>query len=515
MRDYRRVSEESFFYSICGAQAHFLSISATVETFIYTVHNDNEGLAFLTELACKGQQGECYAEIQKAIKYCERNPAEENCINYLTCDCLMAILSVIETTFLGLKLYEDILGRIEVAGTACRCNDLNSHASQWAYGPSCAFYDKIMKEGDFLAADDITIGDICEANAGKTCTVENVAGIVDRSVEYNCTLTFVDDPLFHNLHEFNSDFKSITDFACDNNDCYSTLRTCQEGDNDSCVETLSCDCVRDFLSFIEYLSPNSRQDFLKLESSTIDRMSHIVDKCACDELNADAAALQREGYCALHDSIVREKYVFAGNSTDVRSTCNERHACVGSVTETLTRIGDGGCQFKQETDYLAKFLYNVNNNSDFDEMTRFVCDGSDESMKPLDANTAVSGCYEEVKAAVETCKSSSMDDCAASASSRCLDAFISMVGRLSNDSRDDFLGIGSALLDTIDPNKEQPRNLTLPNNETKSSNQSDVVSNNETQPEIASQPSGTGAAFFDASMTVIITSWTLSVFFFG
>ena len=97
-----------------------------MSNFIYTADNDQEGFALLNELACKGQ-GECYREIQKAIRFCNINPADENkdCIDYLNCDCMMDLLSVLETLSEYayqslLKIEAETVEKIKVLGTDCR-----------------------------------------------------------------------------------------------------------------------------------------------------------------------------------------------------------------------------------------------------------------------------------------------------------------------------------------------------------------------------------------------------------
>jgi len=93
-----------------------------VANFIYTVDRFHEGFSSLNELVCKGH-GECYTNIQKTIDYCDENHADDNCIRYLSCDCLDDFLEVIET--LGdkedfLKVNAEIIDKIRISGTTCR-----------------------------------------------------------------------------------------------------------------------------------------------------------------------------------------------------------------------------------------------------------------------------------------------------------------------------------------------------------------------------------------------------------
>mmetsp|Transcript_22974 Transcript_22974/g.49712 ORF Transcript_22974/g.49712 Transcript_22974/m.49712 type:complete len:571 (-) Transcript_22974:23-1735(-) len=468
----------------------------TVANFIYTLNDNNEAFASLTELACRGQ-GECFADIQKAIEYCNDNPTEEDCMNYLTCDCLVDLISVIESlSETGkedfLKLDAATIEKIQEASTTCRCDDLNSRALSAELGPSCALSNQIVKDGDILAGDTAVLAETCNATTEKNC-VEDIVDIVGGFIEYYCPVTYANGPFIYSLHDSSEDYSAITDFAC-NTDCYLELRTCQN--DKSCVESLSCDCMRDFLAIVEDLSPDSKEDLLKLDTSTIDQMQQAVGKCICDELNDKAADLQNESYCALHNSIVKEGFIFAGDSSDILSTCAERHACVGNVTETIAQISDLGCEIKQDTDYLAKFLYTVNNSSDFNVMTNFICNSGETLLfEPND------GCYDEVKVIVEGCKTNATDNCPESAKSDCLYTFIDMVERLSDDAKDDILGIDSALLGKI----EQLQNAT--SNESASSNE--TTPSNEAQPNTPSQLSG--AVFYDASMAAI--SYVVSIAF--
>ena len=75
---------------------------STVSNFIYTVYDNSEGFALLTQLACisnrfSARQGECYTDVQLAIEYCNENPTDGDCLNYLACDCMMALIAVVRS----------------------------------------------------------------------------------------------------------------------------------------------------------------------------------------------------------------------------------------------------------------------------------------------------------------------------------------------------------------------------------------------------------------------------------
>lgn len=84
-----------------------------------------KGFAFLTELVCNKGHGECYTNIQKTVEYCNENTMDENCIRYLSCDCLVDFLSVIETLSEDgkddfLNVHTEIVDKMVVSGTKCR-----------------------------------------------------------------------------------------------------------------------------------------------------------------------------------------------------------------------------------------------------------------------------------------------------------------------------------------------------------------------------------------------------------
>lgn len=85
--------------------------------------SDNRAaFASLTELACRAQ-GECYADIQRAVANCEENPDDDDCMNYATCDCLLGFLGVVEALEDGgdfLKLGEGVANKVLVSASNCR-----------------------------------------------------------------------------------------------------------------------------------------------------------------------------------------------------------------------------------------------------------------------------------------------------------------------------------------------------------------------------------------------------------
>lgn len=465
-----------------------------VVDFISTVSGSSEGFASLTRLACS-RTGECYADIQNAVKYCKNNPEEENCMDYVTCDCLTDFFSVLETLPEGfVNLDSAITDKVEIAGSSCICQDLNSRALSLEIGPSCALSVEILKARDILAGDDVTLADTCNADDETTC-VDGIVEVVGGFIEYGCAVTYDNAAFIYTLHDSSEDFNTVTDFAC-NNDCYPAIKTCQNENN--CTDSLSCECMATFLSIVEGLSPDSKEDFLSIDDSTLSEMQLAVDKCNCDDLNAKAALFQDEGYCALHNSIVKGRSIFAGSSSDVQSTCTERHLCVEKVTEIVAQIDNEGCEMKLDTDNTAKFIYYVNNNTDWSEMTHFICNNHEDL--PLELGDE---CYDDMKVVSEDCKGDdAVDNCTNSASFDCLDTFLGMVDRLSDD---DLLGIKSATLGRMKSGKEalQANNVTvLPENVTASPA-------DQSQPE--ADPPSNGATFQVASMAFIMSSIWLAL----
>mmetsp|Transcript_5140 Transcript_5140/g.10064 ORF Transcript_5140/g.10064 Transcript_5140/m.10064 type:complete len:427 (+) Transcript_5140:1403-2683(+) len=378
-------------------------------------------------------------------------------MSYVSCECLTDLLSVIETTtttyidnFLGLD--DVITDSIGVAGTACRCKNLNNRAFELeSRTPSCALAAKIVEDDNIFGGDTDAVDDTCNAkNDVKVTTtapittatcVEDVSVVVDGFIEYGCAVTEDANADFMYPLKYDSEtFETITDFACSNNNCYISLRTCHyyyQYDN-TCMKSLSCDCKRDFLKLVRDLPPDSKDDYLKISALAMDEIQTAVDvECACDDINARASSLRMEGYCALQRSVVEGGYMFAGNSTDIQSTCRERTSCVGNITEVVGQITDLGCEINPDNDGMAKFLYTLNGNSEWNEITHFICNSDDDA------------CYDEIEAVVEDCKSNAMDACTGSAKPHCLGSFIDMVDRLSDDSKSDLVGIDTSTLSRI------------------------------------------------------------------
>ena len=324
-----------------------------------------------------------------------------------------------------------------------RCKEIKDGASLLDTSPSCTLSNKIVQEGDFFVANELELADTCNANADRTC-VEEAFHIISGSTDYGCTINFSDIPIFYNLQNFKEDFNAITNFACNKSDCYTVLRNYQMGYLS--LQSLSCECMEDTVSIVGSLTPNSKQNFLKLDPFVFNQIQDEVNKCRCNALNNYAASFQQEGYCSLHDAILKGKYIFAGDSTAIESTCAEPLSCVGNITEAVAQINMAeNCELKQKTNYLAKFLYSLNNSTDFKSATQFICNN-------FESDTA--GCFHEVKASVESCKSDdATSDCAKSVSSDCMEAFLNMVGRLSDDWKDDILSIESEIIQMMKPNE--------------------------------------------------------------
>jgi len=287
--------------------------------------------------------------------------------------------------------------------------------------------------------------DTCTAKNDITTTltcVEDVSVVVDGFIEYGCSVSEDANADFMYPLKYDSEaFETITDFACSNTNCYTSLRTCHyyyQHDVETCMKSLSCDCKRDFLELVRDLPADSKDDYLKISASVMDDMQTSVDVgCECDDVNVMAASLRMEGYCALQRSIVEGGYMFAGNSTYIQSTCRERRSCVGNVTEVVGQITDLGCEINPGADGMAKFLYTLNDNSEWNEIIHFICNSDDD------------GCYDEIESVVEDCNSNATGACTGSTKPHYLDSFIDMVDGLSDDSKSDLVGIDASTLSRI------------------------------------------------------------------
>jgi hypothetical protein len=244
--------------------------------------------------------------------------------------------------------------------------------------------------------------------------------------EYNCDIALANVTFANILRDSSDDFDAITSFAC-REGCYPGMVTCQNNLS-SCAESLSCDCATNFLSVVVDLSPVLVTSLDKLNTTTLGQINAAA---CCDDFNGQAADLMNEGYCSLQEVIVREGSIFAGNATQIRSSCPERSSCVGNVTETLARMSDMGCDIRQKSDDAAKFLFYLNNSSDIGAIMNFICGvGGD--------------CYDAVGDFVETCSRDPTEECTKLAPQDCFRSFLVMVNSMSDEGGDVFFGFDSS-----------------------------------------------------------------------
>jgi len=424
----------------------FFIHSITVSNFINKVNESNEGLTLLTNLACKE---ECYTNIQSAVEYCNDNPTVGDCFEYVSCDCMVNLLDVIETLQSNhnsnnngdedgdhlLKLDTAIIDNIQQTGTSCRCEELNSKAVSLENSETCALANQIIKEGDILAGDDEVVSDTCSSIGVQSCA-EQVSTVVIGFIEYGCAVTNANSKFIYTLSDAKDTFDATTNLACNSSDtdeCYSLLKTCQS-DVTSCLESLSCACLRGFLSIINSMSPDSYEDLIKLETTTLDTLQVSSGKCECERLNKEAAALSTQDKCALHGDIISKESIFVTSGNNIQSTCVEPLGCVSSITSIVSDMDNhDGCSIKQKTDAMARFVFKVNDSRDLDRLALFICNNGD--------------CYNHLK--VNCAASFDEDDCIESTEMECLVSFISLVDSLSDDGKEDFLGVESSRLDMI------------------------------------------------------------------
>jgi len=308
---------------------------------------------------------------------------------------------------------------------------LSTRASSLEDDPSCALaFAALGRRGeDVLAAGGIDGGGAAAAALAEACDPNRPGGFascagnasdVARGIDrYACAAAAaaasdVAPPFAHALRGSGDDIDAIASLACGERDCRRPATA-----------------AANFSSLVGGLSP-ALGDWMKLNATPLDRVRAAA---CCDDLNGEAADIMNESYCSLQESIVREGYIFAGSPTRIQSTCAERLACVGNVTETLVRMNDLGCEIKQESGDGAKFLYYVNNSSDLGRIVNFVCGGGD--------------CYDEIRVAYETCAQDSTEECTHFAAANCSRSFFVMVDGLSDEGRDVFLGIDSAIMEKI------------------------------------------------------------------
>lgn len=459
--------------------SHFIFIhSLTVSNFIYKVNECQEGLTLLTNLACKG---ECYTNIQSAVEYCNDNPTVGDCFEYVACDCMVDLLDVIETLHQSnhnnnngddedgdhlLKLDTAIVDNIQQTGTSCRCEELNSKAVRLENSESCALANQIIEEGDILAGDDTVVSDTCSNNEAQSCA-EQVSSVVNGFIEYGCAVTNANSKFIYTLSDANDTFDAITTLACNSSnedECYSLLKKTCQSDVTACLESLSCACLRGFLSIINSMSPDSYEDLIKLETTTLDMLQVSSGKCECERLNEEAAALSTQDKCVLHGNIISEESIFVTSNVAIQSTCIEPLGCVSSITNIVSNMDNhDGCSIKQKTDAMARFVYKVNDSRDLDRLALFICNNGD--------------CYNDLK---DNCAANNFDEdsCIESTEMECLAFFISLVDSLSDDGKEDFLGVESLRLDKIrskvQSNNGNPSNTDMSNGT--SSNETQVNS---------------------------------------
>ena len=331
-----------------------------------------------------------------------------------------------------------LIDKIEDAGTKCWCEDLNNRASTLEQAPTCALTHKMVQDRDVFAGNATVIAATCNVIDDDTTCVDGVVDIVEGLIEYNCEITQANADFLY-INNAPSDFKKMTYFACNSNDCYAALRTCQR--DNSCLETISCDCMLGFMQISPKFTPDTKQDLISDAIPTFREMELAVEQCKCDNLNAQAASVQNRDYCALHKSIIEEGYLFTEEAFDIQSTCAKPQACVEDMTNIVAIIDNEGCEVKQETDFSAKFLFNVNGNAaDWDAITNFICNADDE-------------CYDEVEVVVSnaTYSWSVMGDlysydCKEFEQCDCLESFVNMIDRMSDNK---LLGIDSNVLRRI------------------------------------------------------------------
>ena len=382
-----------------------------------------------------------------------------------------------------LKLDTAIIDNIQQTGTSCRCEELNSKAVTLENSETCALANQTIKEGDILAGDDEVVSDTCSNTEAQSCA-EQVSTVVNGFIEYGCAVTNANSKFIYTLSGAKDTFDATTNLACNSSDedeCYSLLKTCQS-DVTSCLESLSCACLRGFLSIINSMSPDSYEDLIKLETTTLDTLQVSSGKCECERLNEEAAALSTQDKCALHGNIISEESIFVTSENNFQSTCVEPLGCVSSITNIVSNMDNhDGCSIKQKTDDMARFVYKVNDSSDLDRLALYICNNGD--------------CYNHLR---DNCAANSFDenDCIESTALQCLVSFISLVDSLSDEGREDFLGIESSRLDMI-RSKVQPDDIN-------ESNLSNANGTSTTQPNSGHQSSSTSTSLVALLLIVMI-----------
>mmetsp|Transcript_3782 Transcript_3782/g.6216 ORF Transcript_3782/g.6216 Transcript_3782/m.6216 type:complete len:124 (-) Transcript_3782:667-1038(-) len=121
--------------------------------------------------------------------------------------------------------------------------------------------------------------DTCTAKNDITTTltcIEEVSVVVDGFIEYDCAVSEDANANFMYPLKYDSKaFKTITGFACNNTNCYTSLQTCHyyyQHDVETCMKSLSCDCKGDFLELVRDLPPNLKDYYRKISASVMDDM---------------------------------------------------------------------------------------------------------------------------------------------------------------------------------------------------------------------------------------------------
>ena len=293
-----------------------------------------------------------------------------------------------------------------------------------------------------MAGNNSTLADTCDSSSETTCADEIII-LANGLIMEDCPVTSANASFITSLDGTNDILHTISDLACDE-DCYRALQNCQKNDTLCEDESLSCDCIIGFMFILDNLSTSSKSDLLKIDDNTVQKLQESFLQCKCDALNRKAATLQNETYCSLHDSIISDGSIFVGNLNDTQSTCVQRSACVGNVTEVVGQISNTtGCDLRQDTDELAQFFYTLDTSrTDLETMIDFICTKGD--------------CYKDVRAVVVGCRGkNSIENCAKSSTTPdCFNTFIDMVDRLSEVGNESFIGANLTILKRIKAEEE-------------------------------------------------------------
>ena len=405
--------------------------------FIEEVNYNHESYSFMSSLTCRR---DCFSEIQKAVKLCNDEPENKDCMSYLSCNCVDDLLSMFQTMPAGgiasFPQFNAALDKIDTAGTNCRCEGFHKRAAEVESSLSCALSREIVIAQDVFAATPSVLTEICIDANSITCA-EDAIDVLNEINDIDCRPPDNADFLW-TQDSFRFDFQEVANFACADN-CYMMLKTCNTyagSEMAGCLAELSCECKLQWLSFVENLSSEFSSDFIKAGAYMIDEIKKTAKKCSCVGLNSYAAALQSEGFCALQKYLVANEdiTIFTGELIDYESTCLEPLSCVEEVKNTISEMTVWGCDIKQDTDESAMFLYNLNSSIELQAITSFICDD------PTD------GCYTEIKTVVEDCSGNETYACVEAASRNCLLAIIAMLARLTDYAKERYIGFDTPTL---------------------------------------------------------------------